>query len=169
MFLYKPGSTSRVSPRRWRCRADDDVDDATLRDSEHSEPQPAAKIPEARITLPSIAARRDPGRQPNLIAGRSPIDGLKDELEIVSQLQLTNHNERGLVVSQRDEIAAADFTLDREPEAFKKLFDGQVKCSLQDKLSGEGFSLSSRGNHKCSHRLCLRGTPQVNRGQVQHI
>jgi len=124
VFLYKPGSTSRVPPRRWRCRADDDVDDATLRHAEHSETQTAAQIPKPRVALPSISARRDPGCQPNLIAGRSPVDSLKNEFEIVSEFQLANHDERSLVAPQRDEIAATDFTLDREPEAFKKLFDG---------------------------------------------
>jgi hypothetical protein len=104
---------------------------ASLRHTQHSKTQPAAKISKPCVALSPVSPGRDPRRQPNLITGCGSIDGLKDEFEIEPEFHLSDDNKRRLVASKRDEIAAAYFTLNREPEAFEKSFDGCVKGSLQ--------------------------------------
>ena len=48
--------------------------------------------------------------------------------------QLTDHHNGRIAAAQRHEVAAADFTLDREAELFEEAFDGQVKRGFQRQL-----------------------------------
>ena len=50
-------------------------------------------------------------------------EGLKDEFEIEAELHLADDNQWRLAAPQRDEIAAADFTLDRQVDQFQIIYE----------------------------------------------
>ena len=102
--------------------------------AEHAEAEPAAQIAVARIALAALAARRHPGRKPDLVGGGGTIDRLQHQFEIEGQFQFADHHDRRLVAAQRHQIAAADLTLDREAELLEEAFDGQIERGFQGEL-----------------------------------
>src|SRR4051794_41139998 len=97
----------------------------------HAKPQPATEVTIARVALAALAARRHSGRYPDLITRGGAFDGLQNEFEIEAELQFTDHHNRRMLAAQSNEIAAANFALDGETEAFEETFDGFVKRGFQ--------------------------------------
>ena len=58
-------------------------------------------------------------REPNLITCGRAIYSLQHKIKTEGQLQFADHDDRRLFSPQGDQIAAADFALDREPECFR--------------------------------------------------
>jgi hypothetical protein len=56
---------------------------------------------------------------------------LQDEVEIEGQLEFADHDQRRVAALQRQQIAAADLTLDDEAEPFKKGLDRPIKRRFQ--------------------------------------
>ena len=85
---------------------------------EQAEPQETAELVHARIAQASATPCRT-HRKPDLVAGSRSIHPLQHEFKTERQLELADHDDRRLVSTERDQITAADFALDREAERFE--------------------------------------------------
>ena len=127
MLFDQPRPPPRVPPRQGGDRADEDLDLTRRRDPEHAEAEPAAEIAETRVAFAPVPLGGDARRQPDLVAGRGPIDRLQDEFEIEGELHLADDDERRLAVPQRDQVAAADLAFDGKPEVLEEAFDRRIE------------------------------------------
>jgi hypothetical protein len=125
MFAHQARAFTRIAPRTPRLWLDEDLDLPDGRDAD----QTKTKQP-AELFYPGIAdvtARRGLHRQPNLIAGRTAVNALKDELKVKAKLEFANdHDGRGPAL-QRDHIATANLAFNLESEALKVALYGRVE------------------------------------------
>jgi len=140
VFFHQSRSALRVAARRQGRRAEQQFDLALGADGQQPEPEPPAKRAKTAIVLAALAARRHPRRQPHLVASRGAIDALQDQFEIELQFQFADDHHRWLTVAQRDDIAIADFALDREFQALEKPLHRDVERRF---LHGAGIADSS--------------------------
>jgi hypothetical protein len=64
--------------------------------------------------------------EPNLITDSRPIYSLEHEIKAEGKFKLCNDDYRRIVSAQRDDIAAADLTLNPETQRFEVAFDGCI-------------------------------------------
>ncbi len=114
---------------------DQDFDAARVGDAKHAEAEPPAEIAEPGVALAALAALRDPGGDPDFVAGGGAVDRLQHEFEIEGELEFADDHDRGLVADQRQEIAAADLSLDGRAEVFEEGLDRGVERRFQADLS----------------------------------
>ena len=109
-----------------RAGLDQYLDAACGGHAEKSEAQEPAKLAHARIAL-AASPCRSAHSEPDFIAGRRPIDPLKNEFKVEAELQFTDDDNRRLVAAERHEIAAADFTLHVKAEGLEEALHRGVK------------------------------------------
>ena len=126
MLFDKLRSTFSIFARGRRSRTDDDRYLAGARYAEHPEAQSPTQVSKARIGFPTSFARRDASGKPNLVAGRSAIDALKDKFEIEPKLELADDDEGRFAGFESEKIATADLSLDGEAEVLEESFHRPV-------------------------------------------
>ena len=89
----QPRALLRIAARARGRRLDQHLDVSVAGDAEHAETEPAAEIAIARVALAALAARRHPGREPDLVAGAGAVDRLQHQFEIEGQFQLADHHD----------------------------------------------------------------------------
>jgi hypothetical protein len=136
MLLDETGSAARILARHRRGGTHQHVDLAIRPHSEQAEPEPSAKVAKPRVAFTPLRARRKASGEPNFVACGGAIDSLQDELEIESQLKLADHDERGIIALQRQQIAASDLTFDDEAEPFEEGLDRSIEQRLQNGSPG---------------------------------
>jgi len=122
----------RIPARTPRAGRHKDLDVPAGQDAEEAESQQAAQLPHPRIPFSAAAARRDLNGQPDLVAGRGPVDALQHELESEAELQFADHDDRRCIPAERDEVAALDLAFDVESEGLKKALHRAIERGLQD-------------------------------------
>jgi hypothetical protein len=103
---------------------------------EQAETEPSAKVPKPHIACAPLLARRKASGEPNFVACGSAIDPLQDEFKIEGQLEFADRHDMWIVVPQRQQIAASDFTLDNEAEPFEEGLDRPIEQRLQCRSPG---------------------------------
>jgi len=94
---------------------------AGIGDGEHAEAEAAQRLRVAGVAFAALAAGRQFGGEPYLVAGRSAIHCLQDQFEVEGELEFPDHHDRRIAAAERHQIAAADLALDREAELSRKL------------------------------------------------
>jgi hypothetical protein len=94
--------------------------------AKQSESQKPAEFQNPRIPLATAVPARWHGK-PDFIASSTPIDPLKQQVEIESKLELADDQTRRLIAAQSDEITAADFSLGLKAEPFEETLYRQVE------------------------------------------
>ncbi len=131
MFEHKAGALARIAARRRDGGLDEYFDKPRIGHAQHSEAEPPAQIAETRVALAALAALRQSGSKPHLIAGRGALYALQDQFEVESELQLADHHDRRIGVLDGDDVATADLALDAETQLFQEAFDGKIQCRFQ--------------------------------------
>ena len=162
--MDKPSAAARILAGAPRSGLDQHFNKSGGRHPEQAEPQETAELVHARIAQASTT----PGRthsKPDLVAGSRSIHPLQHEFKTERQLELANHNDRRLVSTQRNQITAADFALDREAEHFEIALHRRIKRRLRSFRVALGLArhpakLPRSGKREviCSHipRICSR-------------
>jgi hypothetical protein len=125
MLFDETGSAASILTRHCRSRTHQQVNLAMRSHSEQAETEPSAKVPKPRIVFTPFLARRKASGRPNFVACRSAIDSLQNEFEVKGQLELGNHDNRLIIALQHQQIAAPDFTFDKEAEPFEEALTGR--------------------------------------------
>ena len=116
-------ATARARPGPPPCR--------TRETDSRPRPSETAELAHAWIALAAATPSRGAYRQPDLVAGGRPVDGLQHEIEREGELQLADDHDRRLALSQRHEIAIANLALDLEAELLEEALDRQIKARFQ--------------------------------------
>jgi hypothetical protein len=103
-----------------------------------SKPKPSLRQRFRNLTSPARPFSRDERRagEPNFVACGGAIDPLQDEFKIEGQLEFADRHDMSIVVPQRQQIAASDFTLDNEAEPFEEGLDRPIEQCLQYRSPG---------------------------------
>src|SRR2546423_15515230 len=125
MFIDEARSAFRITAGTPRAGLDQYLDAICCRHAEKSEAQEPAKLAHARIALAASPCRGADGK-PDFIAGRRPIDPLKNEFKIEAELQLADDDNGRLIAAERHEIATADLALHVETEGLEEALHGGV-------------------------------------------
>jgi hypothetical protein len=97
MLAHETRTLLGVTPRCAGRRRHEHFDIVARRHPEHAETKPAAEITIACIALAALAAGRQPRRNPDLVTGAGPVDGLQQQFEIEGLLEFADHHDRRLV------------------------------------------------------------------------
>ena len=142
MLLDETGSAAGILAWHRRSRTHQHVNLAIRAHSEQAETEPLAKVPKPRVVFTPLRARRKASGEPNFVASGSASDPLQNELEVESELELANHDDRRTIAPQRKQIAASDFTFDNETEPFEEGLDRPIEQRLQNRFSRFGSARS---------------------------
>ena len=134
MLLDDPGAALGIAPWAPGDRVDQDFDLAGRQYAEQAETKEPAQFAHPRIVLTASAAPRGADGEPDLIARGRAIDGLQDQIEGESELQLADDDRGGLMAVQRHQIAAAHLALDLEAQVFEEALDRQIEARFQGAL-----------------------------------
>jgi hypothetical protein len=121
------GIASRLPWRRLR----DHIDAAPGGDGEKAEAQESTELLHARVVLPATPPLGGADSEPDLIAGRCAINGLKHEFEREALLHLTDHDEFRRAIGKGDEIAAAHLALDLQAQPLQMALYRWVEVGFQ--------------------------------------
>ena len=151
-------SASRILAGTPRSGLDQHLNESRGRHPEQAEPQETAELVHARIAQASTTPGRT-HRKPDLVAGSRSIYPLQHEFKTERQLELANHHDRRLVSTQRDQITAADFALDRKAERFEIALHRRIKRRLRSfrvalGLAGHPSALPRFGKRRVIWLLC---------------
>jgi hypothetical protein len=91
-------------------------------------------------------ARRYADGDPNLIASRGSIHGLKNKIEREAQLQLADHERDWRAAIHRHDVAAANLPFHLETQPFEEALDRQIEARFQRSTSMRAASLRSTTN-----------------------
>ena len=127
MLLDETGSAAGILARHRRSGTQQHVNFAIRPHSEQPETEPSAKVAKPRVVFPPLGARRKSSGEPNFVACGKAINPLQNELEVESQLELADHDERWIIAPQRQEIAVSDLTFDNEAEPFQEGLDRSIE------------------------------------------
>jgi hypothetical protein len=136
MLLDEAGSATVILARHRRSGTHQQVNLAIRAHSEQAETEPSAKVSKPCVVFTPLRARRKASGEPNFVACGGAIDTLQNELEVESQLELADHDDRWIIAPQRQQIAAPDFTFDNEAEPFEEGLDRPIKQRLQNRSPG---------------------------------
>jgi hypothetical protein len=136
MLLDETGSAAGILARHRRGRTHQHINLAIPAHSEQAETEPSAKVPKPGVVFTPLWARRKASGEPNFVACGSAIDTLQNELEVEGQFELANHDDRGIIAPQRQQIATPDFTFDNEAEPFEEGLDWPIEQRLQNRPPG---------------------------------
>ena len=127
VFFDETGPAPRIFARHRRGWTNQHLDFPVRQYPEQAKTEPSTEVAKSGVAFTPFPARREAGGQPNFVAGVRAVDPLQHELEIESQLELTDHDDRRVVALQRYQITAADLALDDEAEPFEEGFDRPIK------------------------------------------
>ena len=127
VLLDETGSAAGIFARRRRGRTDQHLDFAVRQYSEQAKTEPSAKVAKPGVAFTPFPFRREASGQPNFVAGGRAVDPLQDEFEIEGQLEFADHDDRRVVVLQRQQIAASNFAFDDEAEPFEEGLDRLIE------------------------------------------
>ncbi len=126
VLLDEAGSATGILARRRRGRTEQDLD-YPVRHSEQAKTEPSTKIAKPGVAFTPFSARGEASSQPDFVAGGGAVDPLQDEFEVEGQFEFADHDDRGAVALQRQQIAASDFALDDEAEPFEEDLDRPIE------------------------------------------
>jgi hypothetical protein len=127
MLLDETASATETLARHRRSGAHQHVDLAIRPHTEQPEAEPPAKIAKPRVVFTSLLARRKASGEPNFVACGGAIDTLQNKFKVEGQLEFTNPDDGRIIVPQRQQIAASDFTFDSESEPFEEGLDRSIE------------------------------------------
>lgn len=128
MLVNNFGATLGIASRAPRHRLDQDLDLARCGNGEKAKTEEAAKLFHPWIMFATATSLRGTNRQPDLIAGGSPVNGLQHQVEGERQLEFADDEGCRLAVAQRHQVTAAHLALDLEAELFEEVLDRQIEA-----------------------------------------
>ena len=149
--------SSRIRDRRFALsswspcnRLDQDLHPAGTEYTEQPEAEHSTEPLDAGVGLASASAsaRRCADRDPNFVASRGSIHGLKNEIEREAQLQLADHERDRRTAIHRHDVAAANLSFHLEPQPFEEALDRQIEARFQPLTSTRAASLRSTANQQ---------------------
>ena len=165
MLVNKSDAASLILAGTPWLGVDQHFDKARRPHPEQTKAQETAELVHARVAHPSPTPCSMHGK-PDLVAGSRSIYTLQHQLKTEGELELADHHDRRLVSAERDQIAAADFALDREAEPFEIALHGCVERRLRGfqvafPVAWHPSKLPRFGKRRvmCSHiptRICSR-------------